>query len=88
MPIWTPDGERITYAGATSGPDRLHSMRTDNTGPPEPLVAAEQDLVPATWTADARQLLYYPVPPSAIRVHDVTTKGQPRPLPRRPRKTL
>jgi serine/threonine protein kinase len=80
VPIWTPDGERITYAGATSGPDRLHSMRTDNTGPPEPLVAAEQDLVPATWTADARQLLYYPVPPSAIRVHDVTTNGRPTTL--------
>jgi Tol biopolymer transport system component len=77
VPIWTPDGQRITYAAATTGPDRLHSMRADNAGSPEPLLAAEQDLVPAAWTPDARRLLYYPVPPSAIRVHDVTTTGPP-----------
>jgi serine/threonine-protein kinase len=81
VPIWTPDGERITYAAGTSGPDRLQSMRADSAGSPEALVAAQHDLVPATWTPDARQLLYYPIPPSAIRVFDLTTKSSPRMLP-------
>ena len=77
VPVWSPDGNRIAYAAGTRGPDTLRSMRADGAGTSEPLVAAAQDLVPAVWTPDARQLLFYPVPPSAIRVHDVTTHDAP-----------
>ena len=80
VPIWTPDGEHITYAAGTYGPDRLQLMRADSAGSPEPLVASQHDLVPATWTPDARQLLFYPVPPSSIEVYDLTTKGPPKTL--------
>jgi serine/threonine protein kinase/Tol biopolymer transport system component len=76
-PIWTPDGERITYPVGISGSDALQSIRADGAGSPEPIVQEGQDLVPATWTPDARQLLYYLVPPSAIRVHDIARRGPP-----------
>jgi serine/threonine-protein kinase len=80
VPIWTPAGEHITFAAGTSGPDRLQSMRADGAGSPEPLVAARHDLVPASWTPDAHQLLYYPIPPTEIRVHDVRTMGPAKAL--------
>jgi hypothetical protein len=76
-PIWTPDGEHITYPVGISGSDALQSTRADGAGSPEPIVREGQDLVPATWTPVARQLLYYLVPPSAIRVHDMAQRGPP-----------
>jgi serine/threonine-protein kinase len=77
VPIWTPDSERITYTGGVSGPDRLQTMRADGAGTAQPVMLADNDLVPASWTADSRELLYYPVPPSAIRVHAVDSPGPP-----------
>jgi serine/threonine protein kinase/Tol biopolymer transport system component len=79
VPIWTPDGQRITYATGASGRDGIHSVRADSIDSPEPLVGGEQDLVPAAWTPDARQLLYYQVsgPPSATWVYDRETKVPP-----------
>ena len=79
VPIWTPDGQRLTYATGTSGRDGIYSVRADSIGSPEPLVGGGQDLVPAAWTPDARQLLYYQVsrPPSATWVYDRETKVPP-----------
>ena len=79
VPIWTPDGQRITYATGTSGRDGIYSVRADSIGSPEPLMGGAHDLVPAAWTPDARQLLYYQVsrPPSATWVYDRETKVPP-----------
>ena len=53
-PVWTPDGERIVYAGGTDGPDNLYWMRADGGGSPE-LLAAERStscsLAPGRRTA-------------------------------------
>jgi hypothetical protein len=76
-PIWTPDGEHITYPVGINGSDALQSTRADGAGSPEPIVREGQDLVPAAWSPVARQLLYYLVPPSAIRVHDMAQPGPP-----------
>ena len=32
-PVWTPDGERITYGGGTKGPNNLHWIRADGASP-------------------------------------------------------
>jgi eukaryotic-like serine/threonine-protein kinase len=80
-PIWTPDGEHLTYSGATSAADALHSIRADGAGSPKEVVREAQDLVPAAWTPDARQLLYYRVPPLAIRVHDAAAHDPPATIP-------
>jgi eukaryotic-like serine/threonine-protein kinase len=78
VPVWTPDGERLTYAASTGGPDTLHWVRADSVGAPEPLVEGQGNLVPGTWTPDGRQLLYYPVASNLSRatwVYDMATKG-------------
>jgi serine/threonine-protein kinase len=59
VPIWTRNGERITYAAGTSGPDKLQWVRADSGGSSELLIHSEFNLVPGTWTPDGRQLLYY-----------------------------
>jgi eukaryotic-like serine/threonine-protein kinase len=82
VPIWTPDGEHLTFATGIAGPDGLHRVRADGAGPTEPIFDTEHDLVPATWTADARQLLHYRVssPPTAIWGYDVGARAVPTPI--------
>jgi serine/threonine-protein kinase len=66
VPVWTPDGERITYAAATAtGPDGLYLIRSDGGGTPELLFTNPRNLVPAGWTPDGRRLLYYTIPGDA-----------------------
>jgi len=77
VPVWTPDGERLTYAASAGGPDTLHWVRADSVGAPEPLVQEQANLVPGTWTPDGRQLIYYPVAsnlPRVTFVYDVAAK--------------
>ena len=56
-PVWTPDSERIVYAGRTNGPDNLHWIRADGGGSPELLLTSPRHLVPGAWTPDGRHLL-------------------------------
>jgi serine/threonine-protein kinase len=82
FPVWTPDGNRITYAAGGNGPDALHWVRADSVGPPELLVESDQSLVPAVWTPDGRQLLYYQMQGGTGQlrgpgIHDVTTERVP-----------
>jgi serine/threonine-protein kinase len=65
VPIWTPDGERITYAAAAGGPDGVYWVRADGGGAPELLFTNPRNLVPGTWTPDGRRLLYYEIPSEA-----------------------
>jgi eukaryotic-like serine/threonine-protein kinase len=62
VPVWTPDGERITYAAAAGGPDGLYWVRADGGGSPELLFTNPRNLVPGTWTPDGRRLFYYEIP--------------------------
>ena len=84
-PVWTPDGERIVYAGGSDGPDNLHWTRADGGGSPELLVASPRHLIPGAWTPDGRHLLYYALPTEdaeqegpVIWTQEVATKSQPR----------
>ena len=86
-PIWTPDGERITYGGGEKGPNNLHWIRSDGGGAAEPLFASEKNFEAATWTPNGRELLYYEIPSDAVVMqqtgprfwaHDVIGKGPPR----------
>ena len=76
VPIWSPDGERLTYASGTGGPDALRQTRADARSPSELVVADnEHSLVPAAWTPDGRRLFYYTIPtveaaPGALWVWD------------------
>jgi Tol biopolymer transport system component len=88
-PVWTPDGEQLTYAVAAKGPDNVFSVRADGAGTPEPIVKHAANLVPTAWTPDGRQLLFHVLPsdsaPAAQRsptiyVQNVAEKGEPAPL--------
>jgi Tol biopolymer transport system component len=85
VPVWTPDGEQITYASSANGPDNLYSTRADGGGSSSLVVASTSNLVPGAWTPDGRHLLYYVTPGDsaaptgpAIWVQDVASKGAPR----------
>jgi serine/threonine-protein kinase len=86
-PVWTPDGERLTYAVAAKGPDNVFSVRADGAGTPEPIVKHPANLVPTAWTPDGRRLLFHVLPSESatnerptIYVQDVSGKGEPVPL--------
>jgi serine/threonine-protein kinase len=85
VPVWTPDGEQITYASSANGPDNLFSTRADGGGSPALVVSSPSNLVPGVWTPDGRQLLYYVTPGDGasagapvIWVQDVASKTAPR----------
>lgn len=65
VPVWTPDGERVTYAATAGGPDGLYSVRADGGGTPELLFTNPRNLVPGAWTPDGRRLFYYAIPGDA-----------------------
>jgi eukaryotic-like serine/threonine-protein kinase len=86
-PIWTPDGERITYGGGAKGPNNLHWIRADGGGAAELLFASENNFEAATWTPNGRELIYYEIPSDAVILQqagprfwarDVIGKGSPR----------
>jgi serine/threonine-protein kinase len=85
-PMWTPDGQRITYAAAAKGPDNLQWIRADGGGSAEPLVRSTSNLVPGSWSPSGRELVYYAIgadaggPPQtgpSIWWMNVPAKGEP-----------
>jgi serine/threonine protein kinase/Tol biopolymer transport system component len=67
-PIWTRDGQRLTYSSSLITSTSTTSTRTDarllvtqpadRSGGPEPLVSGGISLVPGSWSADGRVLVY------------------------------
>jgi serine/threonine-protein kinase len=86
-PVWTPDGERITYSASMNGPNNVHWIRADGGGAPELLVTNARNIETGGWTPDGRELLYYEIPSDAVTdaqrgptiwAQDVAGKGAPR----------
>ena len=59
-PIWTPDGQRITFASDRDGPMSLYWMPADGSGVPERLTTAEDGTShwPGSWSPDGQTLLF------------------------------
>jgi serine/threonine-protein kinase len=53
-PLWTPDGQRITFWWNKNGRRSVAWLRADGTAGPE--VLAPGDFQPSSWTPDGRQL--------------------------------
>ena len=66
VPVWTPDGERITYGGGNRGPNNLHWIRADGAGTPELLFASARNFEAGGWTPNGQELLYYEIPSDAV----------------------
>jgi eukaryotic-like serine/threonine-protein kinase len=82
-PIWTPDGQRITFWWNKNGRRSVAWQPADGTAAPE--VLAPGDLEPSSWTPDGRQLAA--VNFSGGDAVIVTRDGQgtsTKPLPRAP----
>jgi Tol biopolymer transport system component len=61
-PEWSPDGRRVIYAreaGSIPPEWNLYSIRTDNSGPPELLLARFNDQWQGLLTPDSRTLVYW-----------------------------
>ena len=60
-PIWTPDGERITFASDRDGSWRIYSQPADGTGVAEPLTPESEATTrvwPDSWSPDGRTLSF------------------------------
>jgi serine/threonine-protein kinase len=56
--IWTPDGQRLTYATANGGPENLYWRPADGTGAPELLRKSAYPNTASSWSPDGRTLLF------------------------------
>jgi Tol biopolymer transport system component len=62
QPVWTPDGQRISFSTAAGDNFvfQINQARADGSGPVEPLQKGETETnaYPYAWTPDGRALLY------------------------------
>jgi Tol biopolymer transport system component len=54
--IWTPDGERVTFASSIAGPENLYWRRVDGSGAIERLTTSTNNQLPAAWSPDGQVL--------------------------------
>ena len=83
MPLWTPDGRRITYQASRSGPRDLFWKPADGTGAEEPLLVRELPNTPQSWLPDGKVLAFTEVHPSTngdIWMLPLEGEGQPGPF--------
>ena len=59
-PIWTPDGERITFSSDRDGTVGIYWKRADGSGVAERLTTAEEGVMhwPKTWSPDGNTLVF------------------------------
>ena len=86
-PVWTPNGERITYGGGANGPNNIHWIRADGGGVADLLVQSAKNFEAGGWTPNGREVLYYEIPSDVmvgrqtgpiIWAQDLIGKGEPR----------
>jgi eukaryotic-like serine/threonine-protein kinase len=58
FPIRTPDGQRVTFASARTGPDNLFWKRSDGSGAAERLTTDEHVQIPSSWSPDGKTLAF------------------------------
>jgi eukaryotic-like serine/threonine-protein kinase len=56
-PIWSPDGQRLTFSSNRGGPCQIFSQALED-GEPSLLVGGEHDLVPGSWHPGGEILLF------------------------------
>jgi serine/threonine protein kinase len=84
-PIWTRDGQRLTYSSMRGDTRQLFWQPADGSGEPEPLVSGDMSLVPGSWSADGRVLVYTDggTGPAGSHLSALSLDGErkPQPLP-------
>jgi len=60
-PVWTPDGNRVTFAADRDGTRHLYWKPADGSGQAEPLLSmnSENRPIPTSWSPDGESLAFY-----------------------------
>ena len=84
IPIWTPDGKRVTYRATRAGTRNLFWRMADGSGAEERLTTGEGNQTAASWSPDGKALGYYVVQgdttAAAMWVLEVGGDRKPRPI--------
>jgi eukaryotic-like serine/threonine-protein kinase len=63
-PIWTPDGQRITFQSTKEGPQNIFWQLADGSGRLERLTTSEHVDVPMSWSPDGQLLAFMETSPA------------------------
>jgi serine/threonine-protein kinase len=77
LPIWTPDGNWITFNSTREGSWDLFRKRADASGKAEKLSTAKYHHLPTSWSPDGKSLAYTDVSDIWILSLDDERKSQP-----------
>ncbi len=83
LPIWTPDGNKLTFTSYRAGPFGVYSMAANRSSPEEPLLTGPNDQMATSWSPDGKALLFvgsHPDTGTDIWVLSCEDGNVPRPL--------
>jgi Tol biopolymer transport system component len=73
-PIWTPDGQRITYATLDkTGTNNIYWKRADGSGEAQRLTEFKAPQLPSSWSPDGKVLAFYANLPGSTTNWDIYT---------------
>jgi Tol biopolymer transport system component len=79
-PIWTPGGQRLTFASNSRAHGGTRALFSQNPGgAPEYLASEKFDLVPGVWSPNGKALLYWGGGQAFDRVYSVAVDGDRKP---------
>lgn len=58
FPVWTPDGQKVTFSSNRTGPHNLFWTRADATAAEERLLSSDKIQAPGSWSPDGRLLAF------------------------------
>jgi len=64
LPVWTPDGSRITFMSNKDGPLSVFWQKADGSGGMEKLTSSEYLRAPLSWSADGQLLSFVELNPT------------------------
>ena len=81
-PVWSPDGTRLAFTSARSGPLDLYEKPLNGADPERLLLASAHNKIPMDWSPDGTVLLYQASDPTTgWDVWALPLAGDPKPFP-------
>ena len=82
MPVWTPDGRKITFSSNRTGPQNLFWKSADGSGATERLTTSEQEQWRTSWSPDGQFLVFdASSPDTAYDIWFMSLDGEREPQP-------